>query len=195
MFQHSPTQLYVIQPPNICLFCHFKAVIYRRTPHLLPSACRALCFPPLEIHPHAALASFLSRIFLHLGCVLLSFKTVILLCRFFSIRLQPTQATFQVVDDSTSSTLPTSYPPLTSLPAPPATSPPPSPVDASVGDSSLVLSPGIIAGSVVGCVACKRNNLHLQPTSITMLAYNVSTHWCHPSVVAILFAGFVQRNR
>jgi hypothetical protein len=57
---------------------------------------------------------------------------------------------FQVVDDA-----PDTQSPPTPTPAPPTTNRPLPPSDAASGSSSGAASPGVIAGSIVGAIACK----------------------------------------
>ena len=77
----------------------------------------------------------------------------IMLVKFFQIMfrvLTASNVSFQVVDDA-----PDTQSPPTPTPAPPTTNRPLPPSDAVSGSSSGAASPGVIAGSVVGAIACK----------------------------------------
>jgi hypothetical protein len=93
----------------------------------------------------------------------------------FRFIMTASNVSFQVVDDSITAPAPLPTPP-------PTTNRPLSPSDAASGSSSSAASPGVIAGSVVGAIACKP--WQPQPCtkirSLTQTALSLpATHYLH----------------
>jgi hypothetical protein len=102
----------------------------------------------------------------------------------------------QVVDDAPDTQSPVTPPTPTS--APPNRPLPPPPSDAASGSSSGAASPGAVAGSVIGSIACEP----WQPQPCTKFSRIWPTlpcfsprHSLSASVVGLVFAAFLKRNR